>query len=1154
MIAARARPRPMSQPPSRPASPPTDPIALLEASWPDGYRFALRYTGDPASAEDLVQSAWVAALRHLDPAAPPREPRAWFFRVLINIAHNERRGARRRRLRERRAARPEVVASTVSDAEAWLREALAELEPTIRTALVLKYLHEMTLAEVAAATDAPLGTAASRVRRGLETLRERAGRTGLAPTALGAVLSARSGDRLPVPAIPSIADPTSSAPAPVDRAPRVPRAPVAAVVAGLVALVGFGVAARVDGPEPPVIADAGAARRGGGAADEDRSAAPELPPAPGEAASERDDGVGRTDAEPTDAAATTETAAAVAGADVSPWAERFVGRISTRYVPLEQTDARSAAVTAFLESQVTINYRGEEIGELTAFLEDITGFTIFVVGPHPSPGMGEVFLSDVPVAKVLEVARDSTGFRAALNPAQPDSIVLTSRATLDELRELALVVARARDPEAIVEVDHRTLRLRVTAEALADVDAALALLDDRVPVTGRVVSLEDDTAIAGATVRAESLGPNGRPVGTARTTTDGDGRFEDVVATRRVAATARALLDDAALRARLIAEGPRTASIRVEALADGRDPVVRQTGAPTDLIIGLRRGGRELRYRVVDRTGAPIEGIRVRVQRGARETATTDADGRVRFTGLGPDATTVWFADDRGRFFQSAEKLAPSDPPSERTITLARAVTLTVKVTDAGSPSEPPRGHILLTPPAGDPLIPSSLSSFDLRAVGDGTLRFDVPAGTGYRLDVAIERDGAPRASRRIRAGLADRSLSLDLADDEIVEVEVDATSAGAIEGRVRPLAEGESIRVGVRAPDARSWNGVWVDREGCFTIAGVPPGRWLVGVSSASPPALDRTIDPEHLIEVEIAAGETVAVDLADPFLDELGEPAPIAEPIETRPVTITVTDHAGRPVAGARGRVDLRVALGGSMTSDADGAMLLPALPRTTVGVRLAAPGAAPVWVTIPPDMDAIAVTVRRAARLVLEVETGPGEETGRIFARLDPGGDALDGLRPASAATSLDERTPAGRIVPLVIEDAPAGGVVTVVVAAGGRARLRERVLVPEAGGTIRLRLEPATDGTAVTVRMPDGEPVFDAYVLAHAPSPGGELDALIAIGRTDGAGRATLSALEPGELVSVQVQRWDGVRARTFRGTATAGRAGAPLAIELLELGR
>ncbi len=129
-----------------------------------------------AEVDDVLQETWKVAIEK-----PPRASgslRAWLARVARNAAFGLRRAQRRRARREAVAARPEGVPSPVEILE---REALRRrlvtillaLDPLYRDPIVLRWFEGLSVSEVAARLGVPLGTAKTRLRRGLERLRER---------------------------------------------------------------------------------------------------------------------------------------------------------------------------------------------------------------------------------------------------------------------------------------------------------------------------------------------------------------------------------------------------------------------------------------------------------------------------------------------------------------------------------------------------------------------------------------------------------------------------------------------------------------------------------------------------------------------------------------------------------------------------------------------------------------------------------------------------------------------------------------------------------------------------------------------------------------------------------------------------------------------
>ena len=127
-------------------------------------------------AEDVVQDVFILLLRKLGWLRDPRHFRAWAFRIAVREAvrgiAKEKRGAR---------STPDDVLEEVPDprgmeplramASAELVELVRELPVRSRAVLTLHYLDELSLAEVAAVLDLPIGTAKSRLSYGLGILR-----------------------------------------------------------------------------------------------------------------------------------------------------------------------------------------------------------------------------------------------------------------------------------------------------------------------------------------------------------------------------------------------------------------------------------------------------------------------------------------------------------------------------------------------------------------------------------------------------------------------------------------------------------------------------------------------------------------------------------------------------------------------------------------------------------------------------------------------------------------------------------------------------------------------------------------------------------------------------------------------------------------------
>jgi RNA polymerase sigma-70 factor, ECF subfamily len=144
--------------------------ALFRVHWPRAFRAAYLVVHDAAAAEDIAQEAFLAAVRNLDRFDRRRPFGPWLHRIVVNRAID---WTRARRLR----AETELVEAPAPDParplDDSLLDALAELPPEHRAVIVLRHLLEYTPGEIAELLGLPRGTVNSRLRRGLDSLRER---------------------------------------------------------------------------------------------------------------------------------------------------------------------------------------------------------------------------------------------------------------------------------------------------------------------------------------------------------------------------------------------------------------------------------------------------------------------------------------------------------------------------------------------------------------------------------------------------------------------------------------------------------------------------------------------------------------------------------------------------------------------------------------------------------------------------------------------------------------------------------------------------------------------------------------------------------------------------------------------------------------------
>ena len=144
------------------------------------YRLAYRLTGNRHDAEDLTQEVFVRVFRSLS-TYQPGTFEGWLHRITTNLFLDQAR--RRQRLRfdalpedfgDRLAgALPSPDAEVVRDRfDSDVEQALAQLSPEYRAAVVLCDVEGLSYDEIASVLGVKIGTVRSRIHRGRSTLRK----------------------------------------------------------------------------------------------------------------------------------------------------------------------------------------------------------------------------------------------------------------------------------------------------------------------------------------------------------------------------------------------------------------------------------------------------------------------------------------------------------------------------------------------------------------------------------------------------------------------------------------------------------------------------------------------------------------------------------------------------------------------------------------------------------------------------------------------------------------------------------------------------------------------------------------------------------------------------------------------------------------------
>ena len=145
------------------------------------FRLAISILNDPGDASEATQDTFIAALRALNSYRERSTFKAWLYKIALNISRSRLRKrnslARLQRtlasifeVQSQHSPSPEeVVIHNEEDAAIW--KALDKLGEKHRIPLVLRYYHDLSIAEIAEIISIKEGTIHSRLSIGRERLR-----------------------------------------------------------------------------------------------------------------------------------------------------------------------------------------------------------------------------------------------------------------------------------------------------------------------------------------------------------------------------------------------------------------------------------------------------------------------------------------------------------------------------------------------------------------------------------------------------------------------------------------------------------------------------------------------------------------------------------------------------------------------------------------------------------------------------------------------------------------------------------------------------------------------------------------------------------------------------------------------------------------------
>ena len=150
---------------------------IVRQHWRKVFNIAYKFTGKHDEAEDLTQDVFVKIFKSLDTFDRRANFQTWLVSVSRNLCIDHYRSVRKEREtidRDVDAGELSPVAQTVSPVAALehrdrvelLKKALDNLPPTLRSAVLLRDIQELSYQEIADKLKLPEGTVKSRINRG----------------------------------------------------------------------------------------------------------------------------------------------------------------------------------------------------------------------------------------------------------------------------------------------------------------------------------------------------------------------------------------------------------------------------------------------------------------------------------------------------------------------------------------------------------------------------------------------------------------------------------------------------------------------------------------------------------------------------------------------------------------------------------------------------------------------------------------------------------------------------------------------------------------------------------------------------------------------------------------------------------------------------
>lgn len=152
------------------------------------YQISYRLTGNVHEAQDIAQEAFLRAYTNIDRYDIDRKFSTWLFRITTNVAidrlrkkkpdfylQDEVKGMSGMTLESQFSTDEQLPEDQVITREMqnWVQDEINKLPVKYRTAIILKYIEDLSINEISEILNMPASTVKTRIHRGREALRKR---------------------------------------------------------------------------------------------------------------------------------------------------------------------------------------------------------------------------------------------------------------------------------------------------------------------------------------------------------------------------------------------------------------------------------------------------------------------------------------------------------------------------------------------------------------------------------------------------------------------------------------------------------------------------------------------------------------------------------------------------------------------------------------------------------------------------------------------------------------------------------------------------------------------------------------------------------------------------------------------------------------------